>query len=126
MSNKVASKGFTLLEVIVALAVVTLALAALVSAVGQQTKNFQQIRAQTYAEMVASNALAEARLRDSWPEIGETNGQELMAGQRFDWRLLIQPTQAPELRRMQVSVSVEGRGRKVATVAERAAFAAQR
>ena len=60
-------RGFSLLEVLVALTVVAIAMAALVEAGVQQTASRGQLRDQTQATWVAANALETLRLREPWP-----------------------------------------------------------
>jgi general secretion pathway protein I len=103
--RKSSAGGFTLLEVMVALFVVAIALAALVAAVGKQSQIAERVRAKTYADMVAANVLAEVKLREKWPEPGTRSGAETIAGQSFRWRAQVQSTQAEQLRRIDVQVS---------------------
>ncbi len=104
------SSGFTLLEVLVALAVVAIALAALVSAATGQIKIAERTRDKTVAGWVAANILTDLKLRERFPEPGERTGEVTMANQRFSWRALVQTTAVSDLRRidLRVSLKVEG------------------
>jgi general secretion pathway protein I len=96
--------GFTLLEVLIALAVVSIALAALVSAIGTQTRITERLRAKAFAQIVAGNVYNELRLAERWPEVGERDGRSTMAQQRFTWRMAIKTTELPDMRRVEISV----------------------
>ncbi len=102
--------GFTLLEVLVALAVVAIALAALVSAATGQIKIAERTRDKAIAGWVAANILTDLKLREHFPEPGERTGVVTMANQRFSWRALVQTTVESDLRRidLRVSLKVEG------------------
>jgi len=104
------ASGFTLLEVLVALAVVAIALAALVSAATGQIKIAERTRDKAIAGWVAANVLTDLKLRERFPEPGERTGDVTMANQRFSWRALVQTTVESDLRRidLRVSLKVEG------------------
>ena len=104
------TSGFTLLEVLVALAVVAIALAALVSAATGQLKIAERTRDKAIAGWVAANILTDLKIRERFPEPGERTGEATMANQRFSWRALVQTTVESDLRRidLRVSVKVEG------------------
>ncbi len=100
--------GFTLLEVLVALLLLSLALVALVRLAGLDARAGAQLRQGTIAQWVAANALAEARLRDGFPAVGRSTGETTMAGQRWRWTLEVNATEEPLIRRMDVEVVLAG------------------
>lgn len=63
--------GFTLLEVLVALVIVGTALGASLRAVGSLTQNSEGLRAAMMATWSAENRLAQIRLAQEWPALGE-------------------------------------------------------
>ena len=65
------SDGFTLLEVLVALAIVGTALGASLRAVGSLTQNSNGLRASMMATWSAENRLTQIRLAHEWPAIGK-------------------------------------------------------
>ena len=74
MKNKVAcqvSRGFTLLEVLVALVIVGTVLGASLRAVASLAQNSSGLRATMVANWSAENRLAQIRLGKEWPELGE-------------------------------------------------------
>jgi len=63
-------RGFTLVEVLVALTVAALVLGAALRAAGAMTVAQERAQQVTYAGWSAENRLAEVRLADAYPEIG--------------------------------------------------------
>jgi general secretion pathway protein I len=116
-------EGFTLLEVLVALAVIAVALAALVSAATTQVKVAERTRDKAVAGWVASNVFTEMKLREPFPEPGERTGTVSMANQRFAWRALVQSTQESDLRRIDLRISVKVDGAADQPVLTRTEFA---
>ena len=96
--------GFTLLEVLVALLIVSLALSGLVAAGGQSVASSAHLRAKTIATLVASNRLAEVELLQSGLATTETFGEAAMAGQKWRWRQRVSGTGVGQLKRIDVAV----------------------
>ena len=97
-------RGFTLLEVLVAIAVVALALTALVRASGQQADALSRQRELTLATWVAEDALAELRLREPFPATGRRSGRAEEGGIAWRWELAISTTDQPAVRRLEIGV----------------------
>ena len=115
--------GFTLLEVLVALAVVAIALAALVTAATGQLRISERTRDKTVAGWVAANVLTDLKLHERFPEPGERSGVVTMANQRFSWRALVQTTVESDLRRIDLRVSLKIEGAPDQPVLSRTEFA---
>jgi len=98
-------RGFTLIEVLVALAIVSIALLAALRAAGQGTNSVGELRARTLAGWVAQNRLAEHRARGDWLSLGVQRGEESEGGIAFDWREEVLSTPNPAFRRINVTVS---------------------
>lgn len=96
--------GFTLVEVLVALAIVSIALLAALRAAGQGTTNAGDLRARMLAGWVAENRLAEHRARGDWLPLGIQRGGEREGGIEFAWREEIIATPNPAFRRIDVFV----------------------
>jgi general secretion pathway protein I len=96
--------GFTLIEVLVALAIVSIALLAALRAAGQGTNSVSALRARTLAGWVAENRLAEHRARGDWLPLGLQRGQETEGSIGFDWREEVIATPNPAFRRLDVKV----------------------
>ncbi len=96
--------GFTLLEVLVALLIVSLALSGLVAVGGQSVASSAHLRAKTIATLVASNRLAEVELLQSGLATTETFGEAAMAGQNWRWRQRVGGIGVGQLKRIDVAV----------------------
>ena len=78
--------GFTLVEVLVALAVLTIALAAVVRALSQSIDTTASLRDHTVAQWVAQNRLATHQAMRDFPAQDTTEGDAEMAGRTWHWR----------------------------------------
>ena len=96
--------GFTLLEVLVALAIIAVALLASLRAAGQGTQHFGDLRARLFAGWVAENVLAEQRARGEWLPLGIQRGVGQQGGIEFAWREEVLATPNPAFRRVDVTV----------------------
>lgn len=99
--------GFTLVEVMVALAVVALALPALMFALYQQVDGTGYLRDKSVAQMVASNKLVELRLLTAARSglfSGVDSGVEELAGRPWHWRLESSATEVPSFYRVEIAV----------------------
>jgi general secretion pathway protein I len=103
-----AARGFTLLEVLVALAVIAFALASLVKVAGSGAANAADLRDKTFAHWAASNRLAQMQSKDNvWPPIGTDKGETKMAGREWFWATRVAKTPDPEMRRIEIEVRME-------------------
>ncbi len=100
-------RGFTLVEVLVALFVVTLGMTAVFMQLGQYSTNANFVREKTLASWIASNRLTEMSIQPNWPDIGDA--QDTVEFANREWRLSIttSATDVENLRRVDVSVSYE-------------------
>lgn len=98
------SGGFTLLEVLVALAIIAIALLAALRAAGIATNSLQELRGRQLAGWVADNRLAEHRARGAWLPLGIAQGQEEQGGIGFAWREEVASTPNPAFRRVDIFV----------------------
>lgn len=109
------ASGFSLLEVLVALAVLALAMAALIRTAGLQGAGLVDARQRTCAQWVAANVIADARLAGAVPAEGTRDGEMEMGRVRWRWRLTVAPTPVPGVRRLAVEVD-HPQGRRVLTL----------
>ena len=100
------ARGFTLLEVMVALAIIALALAAALRVAAQSNTDTRELALRTAAGWVADNLLTEQRVLGVWPAPGVTNGSVTQAGFAFVWREEISATPHPLFRRAEVVVTL--------------------
>ena len=108
-------RGFTLIEVMVALAIVAVALAAGLRAAGALTDNAQRLADVTAAQWCADNQLTGLRLAGQLPGIGEADFACEQLGRRYAGRLVTRPTPNPSFRRVDAVVSDED-GRRLVTL----------
>jgi general secretion pathway protein I len=100
----VASRGFTLLEVLVALAILAVALIAGFRAVGLATGNAQELEERQLAEWVALNRLAGHRIFSEFLETGNYEGVEQQSSYEFRWKEEVKATPNALVRRTEVRV----------------------
>ncbi len=97
-------RGFTLLEILVALAVLALAMGAVIKATSDYTVSQAHLRDRTMATWVARNVLADFQVHKEWPSIGEQKDTMEMGGREWDWLARTSQTDEAELRRLDVEV----------------------
>lgn len=104
-----AAAGFTLVEVMVALAVVAVALPALLFTLDQQIDGTAYLRDRSLAQLVAANKLSELRLRAAASGSvlrGRESGEVELAGRTWYWLLQGSDTELPGLARVSVQVGL--------------------
>lgn len=97
-------RGFTLVEILVSLAILSIILGALIQAAGANASNAARLRDRAVAEWVANNRLAELQLVQSFPEIGSRTGDEEIFGTRWYWKTIVQKVEDDDLRRVDIEV----------------------
>ncbi len=103
-----AHNGFTLLEIMVALAIFSLAALAMVRLQGYSVRSTAVLGDSGTAWQVARN-LAVERLSDpAAPVIGDENGEEVNGGQNWDWTVSTQKTDDARLLRIDIIVAGTG------------------
>jgi len=99
------SLGFTLIEVMAALVIVSLGMLAVIQAVSQTAGNSAYLREKSVAHWIALNRVTEMRLAAQAPPTGESSGEVEMAGERWRWSAQVVATQVASMRRIDVSVA---------------------
>ncbi len=99
------TSGFTLVEVLVALAIVAFGLVAVFGQLSQSATAANRLREKTLAEWVALNAIAELRLSGEYPGVGKRSDDVEMAGQRWHYDIAVSKLEGDAFRRLDVSVS---------------------
>jgi len=108
-------RGFTLIEVLVALAVVAITLAAGLRAAGAVTDNAQRLADVTAAQWCADNQLTGLRLSRQFPGVGDGAFACDQLGRVYRGLLRTRPTPNPNFRRVDAIVSDEA-GRPIVTI----------
>lgn len=99
--------GFTLVEVLVALAVIAIGLVAVLAVAARSGRVDSELQQQTFAAWVASNQIERMRLQPKWPSVGDSDGTVTLAGQKWHWKATVANTQDPDLRRVTMSVATD-------------------
>ncbi len=101
-------RGFTLLEVMIALAVASLGLMAVYRSTIQSAANTSALREQTLAHWVAMNQITELRVSGEWPDVGSENGDAEFADTEYRWEYEVSETDVEALRRVDLTVAYAG------------------
>lgn len=97
--------GFTLIEVLVALAIVAIALLAGMQATNALTSNAMRQSDVLLAHVCAENELIRIRLLKQMPDVGDKTSLCEQAGRNFQLTLSVQPTPNPKFRRVDAQIS---------------------
>lgn len=119
------ARGFTLVEVLVALIVVALALAALMGAISSSARGSEYLRDKTIAQWISMNRITEVRL--NLRKFGETGdkGEVTFANRKWRYDTRYFETDNATIRRVVVRVWPQGAGDKAGPLAESASFLSQ-
>ena len=97
-------RGFTLIEVLVALATVAIALLAGLQATSALTRNALRQADVLLAQLCAENEMAKVRLSRQMPAIGDSQQTCEQAGRTFEVSVVVRPTPNPTFRRVDAQV----------------------
>jgi len=100
------NRGFTLIEVVVALAVAAIGLAAVTAAISQMIDAGRSMRERTYASWIAQNKITEMRLANVVPKVSSTRGDIIYASREWNWRATVSETGVENLYRVDVEVGL--------------------
>lgn len=100
-------RGFTLIEILVALLVVTLALGAILKATSEQTASLAYLRDKTVAHWVAMNRIIDLQTPHEGAQRLRKNGSEEQMGRPWYWRVKLTDTQIRDIQRADVEVRME-------------------
>ena len=96
--------AFTLIEVLVALAIVAIGMAAVMGALTSSANTISYLRDKTLAQFVALNQIANLRLSGQQPPTGNSSGDTDFAGRSWHWRQEVVATEVPGVERIDISV----------------------
>ncbi len=98
-------RGFTLLEVLVAMVIVGLGLMAVFGQMNQSLLATAALRDKTLASWVAVDRISELRINGEFPEVGQRRDEVELAGQRWSYTLKFSDVGVADFRRVDVSVA---------------------
>ena len=98
LARKAKQSGFTLLEVMLAMAVFAIAGVALLGVPDNNYRHNSHLEEQMFANWVASNQLVEVSLDKTWPPKNNRKGKVEMAGRTWYWQQKVIKTNNKELR----------------------------
>lgn len=101
-------RGFTLLEILMALVFIALPMAAIVQAVGNYVYDASYLKQKTIAHWVAMNKLTELQVTRQWPNTGDADGTTLMVGEAWHWQYSVSNTPEATMRRVDIEVAAPG------------------
>lgn len=107
VSNAPRPKGFTLVEVLVALAILAIALAAVMRTVAQSIDLTAGLRDRTIALGIAQDQLALHYLKRDWPSLDTFTGTSEQAGRTWRWQQRVVSTPIDDFRRVEIDVRNE-------------------
>jgi len=103
------AQGFTLVEILVALAIVAIGLAAAVRATYLVSLGTENARIRLVATWVAQDRLVEHSARADWPAPGTASGSASQGPFAFAWREIVSATGDPSLRRIDIAIAEAAR-----------------
>lgn len=115
--NRRNSRGFTLIEVIIALLVVALGIGALLTTLTSSARMLGYLRDKSFAEWIALNRISEVRLSTSRPGVGVTHGTVEYAGQKWSWQQDVTDPGVAGMLRIDVHVALGDAPRNVPAAA---------
>jgi general secretion pathway protein I len=115
------ASGFTLLEVLVALAIFALVAASVLTATARSLQTASRLEEKTLAMWIADNQLVELQLSKNPVAEGRDQGEVGFAGRRWQWQSEVQATREPDMRRVTLWVAPIAQDRSTADLRERAA-----
>lgn len=98
------ARGFTLVEVLVALAIVAIGMAAVLGTLTTSANTVSYLRDKTFAQWVALNQIANLRLSGQMTRTGNSEGDTDYAGTKWHWRQEVNATEIPGVVRIDIRV----------------------
>ena len=108
-------RGFTLIEVLVAMTIVAVTLSAGIKAAGALTNNAQRMVEVTAAQWCAENQLVAFKLTSHFPDVGDAEFGCEQLGSIYRGKLVVRPTPNPNFRRVDAEMMTED-GRPILTL----------
>lgn len=100
-------RGFTLIEVLVAMTILAVGVTALVSASGAAAWRADFLRNREMGRWVAANKLTELQVIPAWSDVGTKNEEVELGGRTWYVRAITQKVDDPDLRRVDVQARLD-------------------
>ncbi len=101
------ARGFTLIEVMMALAIFATAAIAVINTASQQLRSVPLLQERTLANYVVHNRMVDILLENSFPELGSKTGEAELADRTWHWRQRVVKASDEKLRMIEVVVSLD-------------------
>lgn len=109
-------RGFSLIELLVAVAILSLAAVTLLESQTQAISLTSQVERRALAAIVAENQLAVALAHSRAPTSGSSTGRATQMGAEFAWRQQVRPAPGGDLMIVAVTVTEPGSTRELASL----------
>ncbi|WP_426358771.1 type II secretion system minor pseudopilin GspI [Pseudocolwellia sp. HL-MZ19] len=107
LSKRIKTKGFTLIEVMLAMAIFAIAGVALVSSTSTHFRSLSLLETKMIANWVASNQLVEVSLDKTWPLKNNKKGKEEFAGREWFWLQKIAKTNDENMSQVTIEIRLD-------------------
>ncbi|WP_375202897.1 type II secretion system minor pseudopilin GspI [Hyphococcus sp.] len=108
-----AQQGVTLVETLVALAVMGFVIGALLVLLGQNTRFASAMRDRTMASIAADNLMVEAMVLRDAAEIGESEGEVTIGGETLRYRRAVIETGVEDIVRIEIDILAPRTGQRL-------------
>lgn len=102
--DKSCIRGFTLIEIMVALIIFAVLSVTLLVRLGDSIRSEQYLESKTLASLMAENVLASMRIEEEWSNVRSDKKTVNMAGQRWEVKTTVTDTDNENLRKVYVQV----------------------
>lgn len=102
--RKKKSMGFTLLEILVALAIFSICTTTIIKATSYSIKYTNQLKIKMYASIIADNSIETLRTKEKWPDLGTNETRLKMFNLQWNIKTHITETSHDHLRKVRVEI----------------------
>ncbi|GLP95920.1 type II secretion system minor pseudopilin GspI [Paraferrimonas sedimenticola] len=106
-------RGMTLLEVMVALTIFSIAAVSIAKSLSAQISNMPVLKTRTLAQWVADNQMVETLLVEPFPEVGEKRGDVEQLEKTWYWKRVVEKTNDEKFRKVTILISEDSRYERI-------------